>query len=364
MRNIFSNLLVLVIKVIGSDRFPYGIPYNALEHTILPLFKTLCQGNTTSQSESWVKALSDELHSLRVSFDDVEDIGYYLTPGIRSNLSTLIRGIGHNDTLPEMSNLASCLRQFQFRPFVSLYGEFLREWLWLGYRPAGLGIIKSIGPRRRKQLCHQLMQLLLQSQCSIQDVVKVADQDIACNDEISTILTELLSGLCGGDAGAHELVEEAFGVISKQRPSLLRRKGLPGIWKGASLSDWPYPGSRGQVKAFDPGLRHKFEECHSLHFDPRYCSWTKITHLSSLSARYKAIVLEGVLQDQYICAVEMKNIWDSDYTIFSTDLDDISIPEAILRHSKHPVYVLTGRNRDDGSKPYSWEKVETGDFWW
>ncbi|KDQ50961.1 hypothetical protein JAAARDRAFT_41588 [Jaapia argillacea MUCL 33604] len=343
MRSTFSNLIVKMIPL--SLDIYLGNPFNALQLVVLPLCKTLCRGTTTIQM--WVKALSDGLHQMRAWLDD-EDLGYYLTPEIRSNLTAVIQDISHNDAVPEVLDVASHLRQ-ALQPFELLYGEFLREWPWPGGTQSS--IIKAIAPRQRKQLCHQLTQLLLQSQCSIQDVVRVANRDIACNDEILAILGEILSGLGVGNAGAQGLIAEALGVISKQQP---KSKQWSGIYKGVCLSEWPYPGSWGQVKAFYWSQYCQFEVCHFLNADSRYLSWTKIKYTSSLSPRYNPILLEGALPDEYICCMKSKHGYL--VNIFSTTADDISIPEAILSHSKGPVYVLTGRNRDDGSKPYSWEE--------
>ncbi|KDQ50945.1 hypothetical protein JAAARDRAFT_41584 [Jaapia argillacea MUCL 33604] len=355
-RSTFSNLIV---KMIQTFHCGYSIhTLNSLQSIILPLFKTLCRGMTTIQT-SWVKALSDNL-SMR-DWLDHGDLGYHLTPEIRRDLSAVIQDISHDHALSEVLNIASHLRQ-ALQPFESLYGEFLREWLWPGDNK--YSIIKAIAPRRRKQLCHQLTQLLLQSQCSIQDVVRVANQDIACNDEISAILGELLRGLGGGDAEAHALVAEAFGVISKQQPSAPQfRFGKERIWKGVCLSDRPYPGGQGQVKAFDWSLRYQFEGHHFLNADFRYCSWAEMKHLSSLSPRYKPILLEGALQDEYICCMKSKEGW-KEFEVFSTAVNKISIPEVIVPHSIGPVYVLTGRKRDDGSKPYSWMKAKADDSDW
>ncbi|KDQ50212.1 hypothetical protein JAAARDRAFT_42299 [Jaapia argillacea MUCL 33604] len=351
MRSTFSNLVIKIIEYSLNTYIRH--PFNSLQVIVLPLCKTLCRGTTTIQT-LWVKALSDNLHPMR-DWLDYADLGYHLTPEIRSDLAAVIQDVSHDDAMPEVLNVASHLLQ-ALRPFESLYGEFLREWLWPGMTE--FSIIKAIAPKRRKQLCRQLMQLLLQSQCSVQDVVRVANRDIACNDEISAILGELLSGLSVDDVGVHELVAEAFGIISKQRP---RRKQPSEIYKGVCLSERPYPGSRGQVKAFNWQWPH-FGGHHFLSADYRYCSWTKIKHLSSLSPRYKPILLEGGLQDEYICCIETEGDWSPGRKIFSTTVDKILIPEAILSCSRGPVYVLTGRNRDDSSCPYCWKSKDEPDW--
>ncbi|KDQ60536.1 hypothetical protein JAAARDRAFT_608667 [Jaapia argillacea MUCL 33604] len=127
-----------------------------------------------------------------------------LTPETRSKLPTRSMASIHaqqrNRTgSPEWPSLI----QLFAGPFFSLWGAFLRQWTFdprearhnfyhnISSEPWDLPS-RRLPPRIRTSLCRQLVTVAVNSECSVEDITQVADEDVDCYDEILDILGNIV----------------------------------------------------------------------------------------------------------------------------------------------------------------------------
>ncbi|KDQ52611.1 hypothetical protein JAAARDRAFT_480872 [Jaapia argillacea MUCL 33604] len=297
---------------------------------------------------------------------------YCLNHKIQQDLLGIIQQLNQMKS-PSALHLSRTLSHFS-SSFAIVYQNFLQEWSWFT-SPGRCHILRAISPERRKQLCHDLVDASFRLYRFDHDVkwtksttwcfyhiFTIATRHITCSEAILGILTEQLRD---SDKDTHK---QASGLKQALTAALSSCQNMPHIAAGHCLHH-PKPSTRGDWIVFDPqpGRIPSLK----LWFDHHYCSWVDAEVLSSWSpAELPLVVEQNGLRRKWICCRELRKYNNSSFFLgikpFFVFSNELHVPKLVASITKGPIYVLVGRNRPDGSRPFLWEEyvqAELQEIW-
>ncbi|KDQ52602.1 hypothetical protein JAAARDRAFT_480694 [Jaapia argillacea MUCL 33604] len=265
-----------------------------------------------------------------------------------------------------------------------VYQNFLREWSWHTGGPWLCDIVRAISPSRRKQLCHDLVNTTFSTSAHrFDDHVKwtesatrcfchiliIAKQHVTCLEEILGILMEQSRD------SDEDTRKQASGLKQALTDALRSRQDLSQMLQKLGVTGrrpWSYCFNHRRPickddKCWRLGLNLGLTRSKSLRlwFDHHYCSWVDAEALPSWSSAEVPLAKErNGLRQKWICCRELKALsLRSSFSTLSLGIqpffafsDDLHIPQLVASRTKGPIYVLVGRDRPDGSRPFLWEE--------
>ncbi|KDQ60539.1 hypothetical protein JAAARDRAFT_32940 [Jaapia argillacea MUCL 33604] len=251
--------------------------------------------------------------------------------------------------------------------FFFLWGAFLRQWMFnpgearhsfyhnISSEPWDLPS-RRLPPRIRTSLCRQLATIAVNYECSVEDVIQVADEDVDCYDEILDILGNIVDN--GNQVARRSSLRIKLELEAwyKKRAS----KDPVTFWyaticKGVCVEDAIQPNSRGKKKAswLLTGYEREYKDELALYIDSHYVGWFKASRLPSASSLYRPVTTkpsEDEPEELIACMLEKK--WRAKI-IFSIS-QDLVVPDTVSAISTGPLYILMARPQQDGTAAYYW----------
>ncbi|KDQ60484.1 hypothetical protein JAAARDRAFT_32897 [Jaapia argillacea MUCL 33604] len=293
-----------------------------------------------------------------------------LTPEIRSKLpkhSVAPTQIQHRSTTRNLE-WPSLVELFA-GSFFSLWGAFLRQWMFkpgearhdfyhnISSEPWDMPS-RRLPPKIRTSLCRQLVTIAVNSECSVEDVIQVADEDVDCYDEILGILGMIVdNGDQSSRASALAIKLSLEAWYKKRAFKKPHTFWYATICEGICIDDPLQPNSRGKKKVFwsssRMGYERQYEDDLALYIDSHYVGWVKASHVPSISSLYRPVTTkpsEDEPEELIACILEKTR---GSKIIFSL-AQDLVVPDVISAISAGPLYVLMARPQQDGTQAYYW----------
>ncbi|KDQ60477.1 hypothetical protein JAAARDRAFT_32890 [Jaapia argillacea MUCL 33604] len=293
-----------------------------------------------------------------------------LTPEIRSKLPKRSMALTqtHRRSTTEILEWPSLVQLFA-GSFFSLWGAFLRQWMFkpgearhdfyhnISSEPWDIPS-RRLSPKIRTSLCRQLVTIAVNSECSVEDVIQVANEDVDCYDEILGNLGQIVdNGDQSARASALAIKLDLEAWYKKRASEKPHTFWYATICEGVCVDDPLQPNSRGKNKAFwsssRMGCERQYKDDLALYIDSHYVAWVKAPHLPSISALYRPVTTkpsEDDPEELIACILEKTN---GVKIIFSIS-QDLVVPDTISVISTGPLYILMARPQQDGAEAFYW----------
>ncbi|KDQ49642.1 hypothetical protein JAAARDRAFT_200649 [Jaapia argillacea MUCL 33604] len=247
-------------------------------------------------------------------------------------------------------------------PFFALWGAWNRHWYFRRSGAAhGAMCIRAVPSTKQTRLCEELVKLILQDQCSADDVARVLEADNDCFHEILRLLNNDIQSDTRElryRVEAKALSQKLVAWNERHLPKLEKKETI--IYRGVCVRDGFYPNSTGCLKVFTAPSGDTFEDLDTrkgqysttevLYADGRLMRWVSPREIKRLHPRYRPIVVNDGqdTEQEFIGCVSAPHVLHIFSVGKSWDMpDELSVGD---------LHVLAYRLTDDGSVPFHWRR--------
>ncbi|KDQ58382.1 hypothetical protein JAAARDRAFT_78145 [Jaapia argillacea MUCL 33604] len=251
-----------------------------------------------------------------------------LTGDMREQLGQMLV---HTTPTPGPTGVASLVAEF-LHPFIPLWRRFVHEWT---FSPRAIGsplpIIRALSSKKRRSLCQKLVDLAMRSECSLNDVMKVVEQDYDCLWGVLDALAHFCHARTHNGQLARTLAKGLLSWASSRAKSPIAFRPTE-IHQGVCSTFSSHAGHRIMVFYVDPNQgdifaerEHEYTEVSELYAEHSHLRWVSMDDPGEVKSRYNPVYVgPGTEKNWYWIGRRRDKLNSSATHVFSVEVSQSS----------------------------------------